>query len=68
MPSRVVLFGGKLMGYWTGICLRIILSTKIIEIPGKAIQTTPRKIPPRDKNIELLDLEKNNFREICKTK
>ena len=45
-----------------------ILSTKIIEIPGKAIQTTPRKIPPRDKNIELLDLEKNNFREICKTK
>ena len=34
MPSRIVLFGGKLMGYWTGICLRIILSTKII-IKGK---------------------------------
>ena len=34
MPSRIVLFGGKLMGYWTGICLRIILSTKII-VKGK---------------------------------
>ena len=34
MPSRIVLFGGKLMGYWTGICLKIILSTKII-VKGK---------------------------------
>ena len=34
MPSKIVLFGGKLMVYWTGICLRIILSTKII-IKGK---------------------------------
>ena len=34
MPSKVVLFGGKLMGYWTGICLKIFLSTKII-IKGK---------------------------------
>ena len=34
MPSKIVLFGGKLMGYWTGICLRIFLSTKII-IKGK---------------------------------
>ena len=30
MPSKIVLFGGKLMGYWSGICLRILLSTKII--------------------------------------
>ena len=30
MPSKIVLFGGKLMGYWSGICLRIFLSTKII--------------------------------------
>ena len=30
MPYNVVLFGGKLMGYWSGICLRIFLSTKII--------------------------------------
>jgi len=30
MPHKVVLFGGKLMGYWSGICLRIFLSTKII--------------------------------------
>ena len=34
LPPKIVLFGGKLMGYWTGICLRIILSTKII-IKGK---------------------------------
>ena len=30
MPSKIVLFGGKLMGYWSGTCLRIFLSTKII--------------------------------------
>ena len=30
LPQKVVLFGGKLMGYWTGFCLKIFLSTKII--------------------------------------
>jgi len=34
MPSKIVLFGGKLMGYWSGICLKLFLSTKII-IKGK---------------------------------
>jgi len=34
MPSKIVLFGGKLMGYWSGICLKIFLSAKII-IKGK---------------------------------
>ena len=34
MPSKIILFGGKLMGYWAGICFRIFLSTKII-IKGK---------------------------------
>jgi len=34
MPSKIVLFGGKLMGYWAEICLKIFLSTKII-IKGK---------------------------------
>ena len=34
MSSRIILFGGKLLGYWSGICLRIFLSTKII-IKGK---------------------------------
>ncbi len=34
LPQKFVLLGGKLMGYWTGICLRIFLSTKII-IKGK---------------------------------
>tara|TARA_B110001452_G_scaffold158982_1_gene132281 strand:- start:314 stop:1015 length:702 start_codon:yes stop_codon:yes gene_type:complete len=30
LPQRVVLAGGKLMGYWTGFCLKFFLSTKII--------------------------------------
>ena len=34
LPQKIVLLGGKLMGYWTGLCLRIFLSTKII-IKGK---------------------------------
>ena len=34
MPSKIVLFGGKIMGYWSSICLNIFLSTKII-IKGK---------------------------------
>ena len=34
MPAKVVLFGGKLMGYWSSICLNIFLSTKIV-IKGK---------------------------------
>ena len=34
LPKKIVLFGGKLMGYWAGFCLRLFLSTKII-IKGK---------------------------------
>ena len=34
LPQRIVLFGGKLMGYWTGFCLKTFLSTKIF-IKGK---------------------------------
>lgn len=30
LPVRVVLFGGKLMGYWAKICLGLFLGTKII--------------------------------------
>ena len=30
LPRKIVLIGGKLMGYWTGICLRFILSVKIL--------------------------------------
>ena len=33
-PKNIVLFGGKLMGYWTSFCLKFFLSTKII-IKGK---------------------------------
>ena len=34
LPQKVVLFGGKLMGYWSKACLEFFLSTKII-IKGK---------------------------------
>ena len=30
LPKKIVLFGGKIMGYWTFFCLKIFLSTKII--------------------------------------
>ena len=33
-PNNFVLMGGKLMGYWTSLCLRIVLSVKI-ELLGK---------------------------------
>ena len=33
-PNKVVLFGGKIMGYWASFCLKIILSTNIT-IKGK---------------------------------
>ena len=34
LKQKIVLFGGKLMGYWSGICLKFFLSTKIT-IKGK---------------------------------
>ena len=34
LPKKIVLFGGKIMGYWTSLCLQIFLSTKIV-IKGK---------------------------------
>ena len=34
LPQKIVLFGGKLMGYWTSFCLKFFLSTNII-IKGK---------------------------------
>ena len=34
LPKKIVLIGGKLMGYWTGFCLKVFLSTKIT-IKGK---------------------------------
>ena len=29
LPRQVTLFGGKIMGYWSSLCLKIFLSTKI---------------------------------------
>ena len=34
LPREITLIGGKLMGYWTELCLKIFLSVKII-IKGK---------------------------------
>tara|TARA_B100001173_G_scaffold139514_1_gene121037 strand:- start:291 stop:992 length:702 start_codon:yes stop_codon:yes gene_type:complete len=34
LPQKIVLFGGKLMGYWTSFCLQSFLSIKII-VKGK---------------------------------
>jgi len=34
LPQSIVLFGGKIMGHWSAICLKIFLSTKIV-IKGK---------------------------------
>ena len=34
LPQSIVIFGGKIMGHWSAICLRFFLSTKII-IKGK---------------------------------
>ena len=33
-PQKIVLFGGKIMGHWTSVCLRFFLNTKI-EIKGR---------------------------------
>ena len=30
LPQKVVLYGGKLMGYWTSFCLKFFLAIKII--------------------------------------
>ena len=30
LPQKIVLFGGRLMGYWSSFCLRFFLSTRII--------------------------------------
>jgi len=42
LPQKVVLFGGKLMGCWTGFCLKNFLSIKII-IKGKENIVTNKK-------------------------
>ena len=34
LPQKIVLFGGKIMGYWASFCLKFFLSTKII-VKGK---------------------------------
>jgi 1-acyl-sn-glycerol-3-phosphate acyltransferase len=42
LPQNFVLAGGKLMGYWTSLCLRVILSTKI-EVIGRDNIITDKK-------------------------
>jgi len=42
LNQKIVLFGGKIMGHWSALCLRIFLSTKII-IKGKENMITNEK-------------------------
>jgi len=42
LPQKIVLFGGKLMGYWTSFCVKFFLSTKII-IKGQENIITDKK-------------------------
>jgi len=42
LPRKITLLGGKLMGYWTGFCLRVFLSVKIF-IKGKENILTEQK-------------------------
>ena len=39
LPQKIVLFGGKLMGYWSSFCLKLFLSVKIkIEVRENIIR------------------------------
>jgi len=42
LPRKITLLGGKLMGYWAELCLRIFLSVKIV-IKGKENIITDQK-------------------------
>ena len=42
LPQKIVLFGGKVMGYWSAFCLRFFLSTKII-VKGRENIITDKK-------------------------
>ena len=42
LPKKIVLIGGRLMGYWTSFCLKVFLSTKIT-IKGKENMITNEK-------------------------
>ena len=42
LPQKIVLFGGKIMGYWTSFCLRFFLSTKLV-VKGKENIITNKK-------------------------
>ena len=39
LPKYVVIKGGKILGYWTKYCLRLIMSTKI-EVKGCLLYTS----------------------------
>ena len=42
LPQKIVLFGGKIMGHWSALCLRFFLSTKII-VKGRENIITDKK-------------------------
>ena len=60
LPKQVVIFGGKLMGHWTGFCLKFFLSTKIIikgieNIIKDEVSPKPKKLsrPKKEKEVEV---------------
>jgi 1-acyl-sn-glycerol-3-phosphate acyltransferase len=42
LPQKIVLFGGKIMGYWASFCLKFFLSTKLV-VKGKENIITNKK-------------------------
>ena len=52
-PQKVVLVGGKIMGYWAGFCLQFFLSTKIVvkEIKEKKLRLKVTKKKPTIKRV-----------------
>jgi hypothetical protein len=61
LPKKIVLFGGKIMGYWSSLCLKKILSTKII-VKGtlkKLVQYQLKEIKHQKKILVFLTIYLN---------
>ena len=44
-PQKIVLFGGKLFGYWSSFCLKFFLNTKINILLGIGGSGPTKRIP-----------------------
>ena len=64
LPQKVVLLGGRLMGYWTELCLKIFLSIKIV-IKGKEnIINNGNIFYQNSSKKKILSIESINFAKI----